>query len=209
MARPAAGGGRWVEVDPERLARWFDGFLARHGELGCRTQADGLTVDAADGETAECHLVVGAAADLDDLIAQALRPRRLGLLLLRRGGYGVGIASGRQLEVSKVGSRYVQSRTAAGGWSQHRFARRRENQAKAAAGDTADVVSRLLAPAVGELDALVAGGDRRLVDEVLADPRLAPVRALRVERFLDVPDPRLTVLKQAVTAARTVRIRLT
>ncbi|MDT4988421.1 MAG: hypothetical protein QOI74_2515, partial [Micromonosporaceae bacterium] len=164
---------------------------------------------AADGESAECHLVVGAATDLEDLIAQALRPRRLGLLLLRRGGYGVGIASGRQLEVSKVGSRYVQSRTAAGGWSQHRFARRRENQAKAAAGDTADVVSRLLVPAVGELDALVAGGDRRLVDEVLADPRLAPVRALRVERFLDVPDPRLTVLKQAVTAARTVRIRLT
>jgi hypothetical protein len=209
VARPAAGGGRWVEVDPERLARWFDGFLARHGEVVCRAQADGLTVDAADGETAECHLVVGAAADLEDLIAQALRPRRLGLLLIRRGGYGVGIAAGRQLAVSKVGSRYVQSRTAAGGWSQHRFARRRENQAKAAAGDTADVVSRLLLPAVRELDVLVAGGDRRLVDEVLADPRLAPVRALRVERFLDVPDPRLTVLKEAVTAARTVRIRLT
>jgi hypothetical protein len=209
MARPAAGGGRWVEVDPERLARWFDGFAARHGEVECRGMADGLTVAATDGETAECHLVVGAAADLGDLITQALRPRRLGLLLIRRGGYGVGIASGRQLEVSKVGSRYVQSRTAAGGWSQHRFARRRDNQAKAAAGDTADVVSRLLLPAVRELDALVTGGDHRLVDEVLADARLAPLRGLRAARFLDVPDPRLAVLKTAVTAARTVRIRLT
>ena len=52
------------------------------------------------------------------------------LLLLRRGGYGVGRASqGGALAASKVGTRYVQSRTAAGGWSQHRFARRRDNQA--------------------------------------------------------------------------------
>ena len=41
----------------------------------------------------------------------------------------MGVASGGRL-TSKVGSRYVQSRTAAGGWSQQRFARRREGQAK-------------------------------------------------------------------------------
>ncbi|MGW0243639.1 Vms1/Ankzf1 family peptidyl-tRNA hydrolase, partial [Micromonospora chalcea] len=32
----------------------------------------------------------------------------------------------------------VQGRTAAGGWSQQRFARRRDNQAKAALGDAAE-----------------------------------------------------------------------
>jgi Actinobacteria/chloroflexi VLRF1 release factor len=195
-----------VDVDPERLARWFDGFTARHGEMGVIPLPDGLTATAADGEVAECHLLLGAAADIDELVRAAQKPRRLGLLLIRRGGYAVGVAAGTELVSSKVGSRYVQSRTAAGGWSQQRFARRRENQARAAAGDTADVVDRLLVPE--KLDALVAGGDRRLVDDVLADPRLAPLRALRVERFLEVPDPKLTVLKTAVTAARAVRIRV-
>jgi hypothetical protein len=195
-----------VDVDPERLARWLDGFAERHGEVAVTPTPDGLAITAADGEVAECHLLVGGAADIDGLVSAAREPRRLGLLLVRRGGYAVGVAAGTQLVTSKVGSRYVQSRTAAGGWSQQRFARRRENQARAAAGDTADVVARLLLPE--KLDALVAGGDRRLVDDVLADPRLAPLRALRVERFLDVPDPKLTVLKTAVTAARSVRIRV-
>ncbi|MGC9665730.1 acVLRF1 family peptidyl-tRNA hydrolase [Planosporangium sp. 12N6] len=208
MSRPAAGGGRWVEVDPERLGRWLSGFVERHGEVQTRPLADGLEMRAADGEVAECHLLTGSATDLDELVAEALRPRRLGLLLVRRGGFGVGVAAGTDLITSKVGSRYVQSRTAAGGWSQQRFARRRDNQARAAAGETADVVARLLVPAVGDLDAVVTGGDRRLVDEVLADARLAALRPLRAGRFLDVPDPKLTVLKAAVTAARSVRIRL-
>jgi hypothetical protein len=208
VGRPAAGGGRWVDVDPERLARWLDGFVERHGEIAVTPAPDGVVVTAADGEVAECHLLLGAAEDLDSLVTEALRPRRLGLLLVRRGGYAVGVAAGTRLVASKVGSRYVQSRTAAGGWSQHRFARRRENQARAAAGDTADVVARLLVPEAGALQGLVTGGDRRLVDDVLADPRLTPLRALRVERFLDVPDPKLIVLKTAVTAARVVRIRL-
>jgi hypothetical protein len=208
VSRPAAGGGRWVEVAPERLGRWLDGFVERHGAIGARRLADGLEVTAADGEVAECHLLAGAPGDVDGLVAEALRPRRLGLLLVRRGGFGVGVAQGRDLVTSKVGSRYVQSRTAAGGWSQQRFARRRENQARAAAGETADVVLRLLAPEAKILDGLVTGGDRGLVEDVLADPRLAPLRELRAQRFLDVPDPKLAVLKTAVAAARAVRIRL-
>jgi hypothetical protein len=208
VSRPAAGGGRWVDVAPERLSRWLAGFRERHGDVETRPRTDSLEITAADGEVAECHLLVGGAADLDGLVAEALRRRRLGLLLIRRGGFAVGVAEGAELVVSKVGSRYVQSRTAAGGWSQQRFARRRENQARAAAGDTAEVAGRLLLPEVAALDAVVTGGDRRLVDEVLADPRLAPVRQLRADRFLDVPDPKLAVLKTAVAAARSVRIRL-
>ena len=40
------------------------------------------------------------------------------------------------------------------------------------------------------------GGDRRALDEVLADARLAPLRALATGRVLDVPDPRLAVLRE-------------
>src|SRR5262249_18275986 len=80
-----------------------------------------------------------------------------------QGGVAVGIATGPALEMSKVNSRYVQGRPAAGGWSQQRFARRRENQAKAAAGQAAAIVARLLLPAVSGLATVVTGGDRRAV----------------------------------------------
>jgi hypothetical protein len=143
-----------------------------------------------------------AVLDVEAFVTAASASRRLGLLLVRRGGIAVGVAHGPDLKTSKVDSAYVQGRTAAGGWSQQRFARRRENQAKALAADAADVAARLLA---GEqLDALVSGGDRALVEAVLADPRLAGLPA--PTRHLDVPDPRLVVLKAAVPAARAVQI---
>jgi hypothetical protein len=55
----------------------------------------------------------------------------------------------------------------------------------------------------------VLGGDRRAADEVLADPRLAALRALAVQARLDVPDPRLKVLQATPELFRAVRIRIT
>jgi hypothetical protein len=54
--RPAAGGGRWVDVPPERLTRWFDGFAERHGPFSVTASADVVTVVAADGARAECRV---------------------------------------------------------------------------------------------------------------------------------------------------------
>src|SRR5438067_9960335 len=113
-----------------------------------------------------------------------MKARRIGLLLARKGGVAVGIAVGDALEVSKVDSRYVQGRTAAGGWSQHRFARRRENQARAAAADGADIAVPLLVPAAPGLAAVVTAGAPRAGDTSLADVRLASVAVRRAARFL-------------------------
>lgn len=208
--RPAAGGGRWVEVSPDRLTRWLVGFAARHGAYATVPMPDGLRLTAGDGTVAQCHAPPGVpvTSGVDDFVSQANESRHIGLLLARQGGVAVGIAVGPELEVSKVDSRYVQGRTAAGGWSQQRFARRRENQAKAAAGQAADIVARLLLPAVAGLATVVTGGDRRTVDAVLADPRLGPVAALRSARFLTVGEPRYAALEAAVAQARAVRIRL-
>lgn len=210
MGAAGTGGYRWVEVDPERLPRWLDGFAQRHGPAHGSVEDGAVLLLAADGERATLYPPpgAGAPADLADLVARAAVTRRLGLLLARRGGYAVGVAAGPVLVASKVDSRYVQSRTAAGGWSQQRFARRRDNQARAAAGEAADAAARLLVPAAEELSALVTGGDRRFVADVLADPRLAALRPLCSERFLAVPDPKLAVLRAAVRSARAVRIRL-
>jgi Actinobacteria/chloroflexi VLRF1 release factor len=145
----------------------------------------------------------------DDLVAHALRDRRVGVLLVRLGGHAAGIFAGTALVASKVGSRPVHGRSAAGGQSQQRFARRREGQARVALAAAADMAAAVLVPEVSTLDAVVLGGDRRAVNGTLADPRLAPLRPLVTGPLLDVPDPRFRVLEQAPALFRAVRIRLT
>jgi hypothetical protein len=145
------------------------------------------------------------------MAAHAAADRTVGVLLVRLGGHAAGVFTGDppRLAASKTGSRLVHGRAAAGGWSQRRFARRRENQAAAALQAAAGTALAVLGPYEGRLDAVVLGGDRRAMAGVRADPRLAPFIALAVERFLTVPDPRLAVLKDTPRLFRAIRIRLT
>ena len=144
------------------------------------------------------------------IAAHARLPRTVGVLLVRLGGYAAGVFAGYPPELAdaKVGSRLVHGRSAAGGWSQHRFARRREKQAsealEAAAGTALAVFGR--GP---RLDAVVLGGDKRAVAELRDDPRLAPYIALATERFLTVPDPKRAVLEGTPKLFTAVRIRIT
>lgn len=184
---PAAGGGRWVTVTPERLEPWLAGFVERHGPA----ERVGATWTAADGSAAEIEVPYPPLTG--DLFVHVLRERTVGVLLVRRGGHAAGVFRGATLVESKVGSRHVQGRTAAGGWSQQRFARRRENQAGVAVDAAAGVAERILVGA--DLDALRIGGDRTMVDQVLADRRLASLRPLVTGVLMDVPDPRLVVLR--------------
>jgi hypothetical protein len=142
-----------------------------------------------------------------DLLAHARRERRVGVLLVRRSGYAVGVFAGTALEASKVDSTYVQGTTKAGGWSQQRYARRRANQASAAFAEAADVVARLLGTA--RLDALVTGGDRPAVRAVLADRRLAHLDAIVTPPWLTVKDPKLRVLAAMPEQFLAVRITVT
>lgn len=209
-SRPAAGGGRWVEVAPERLERWLAGFAERHGEPSVAVDDDRRTVllDAPDGARAEVEVPFPPLPGDGDLVAHALARRRVAVLLVRLGGYACGVFDGADLVASKVGSRPVHGRSAAGGQSQQRFARRREGQARVALQAAADTAARVLVPHAGSLDAVVLGGERTAVEAVLADRRLEPLRALVTGRLLDVPDPRQAVLEQAPTLYRSVRVRV-
>jgi hypothetical protein len=212
-ALPAVGGGRWVVLSPERLDRWLSRFAGRHGPVECAAGEAAVVLTAADGAVAECRvpfppLRVDPAAPYGGLVRHAAVERRVGVLLVRLGGHAAGVFDGTRLVAAKVGTRHVQGRTAAGGWSQHRFARRREGQAKVAMSAAADAAVAVLLPASSELDAVVAGGDRRAVDAVLADRRLAVLRPLLVEPRLDVPDPRRRVLEQTPEQFRAVRVRV-
>lgn len=216
--RPAAGGGRWVTVDPDRLAGWLAGFAERHGPLavepgGAVTLTSAVTVTAADGSVAVCHvpfppLAWDPADPCGGLVGHAGARRTVGVLLFRLGGHAAGVFEGSELVASKVGARQVHGRSSAGGWSQQRFARRREGQVAVAVTAAADCAARVLLPWADRLDALVLGGDRAGVAAVLADARLAAVRGKVVEPLLDVPDPRLKVLVDTPRLFRAVRIRL-
>lgn len=214
-ARPAAGGGRWVEISPERLRGWLDGFYGRHDGA----TEDGLTLTGtSNGDTATLYPPPGLAdaTDVDALVAGVDRPPRIGLLLARKGAVAAGVVDGTTVAVSKVERFRVQGRTAAGGWSQQRYARRRDNQADAAAQEAADIAARILlpyapgVPAVPDdaVAALVCGGDRSMIEEILTDRRLEPLVALRHPHLLEAAEPRLVVLQEAAVAARRVRIHL-
>ena len=219
LARPAAGGGRWVEISPERMRGWLDGFYGRHD--GAMERGLVLT-GVSNGDTATLYPPPGlAATDVDALLKALVRPPRIALLLVRKRAIAVGVADGTTLTASKVDRCYVQGRTAAGGSSQHRFARRRENQADAATRKAAQIAERVLLPYVHVssatgvraeperwLTALVCGGDRLMIDEVLADRRLRPLAELRHPTLLESAEPRLVVLQDAVVRARRVRIHL-
>jgi hypothetical protein len=204
--RPAAGGGRWVEVPPERVARWLTGFGDRHGGFSADAGPTVVRFQGGDGALAECQVPF---PPLDgDLAAHALRDRRVGVLLVRLGGYACGVFEGDRLVASKVGARLVHGRNAAGGQSQQRFARRRDKQAREALQEAAGAAARVLAPEAGALEAVVCGGDRRAVDALRADPRLEAVFALETGPFLAVPDPRLAVLRETPPRFRAVRVRI-
>lgn len=216
--KPAAGGGRWIDVAPERLQRWLADFDQRHGAIRTVLGTRVVRVEGRDGALAECHPpfpplpregeTVLSGLHAAPLMEHACRSRTVGVLLVRLGGYAAGVFGDSSLVASKVGSRPVHGRNKAGGQSQKRFQRRRAEQAREATGRAADVAARVLLPYAHELDAVVLGGDRGALDAVRADSRLGPLFALAVERILDVPDPKRTVLEGAPKQFRVVRIRV-
>ena len=216
-----------MEVPPERLVTWVVTFAQRHGGAAASqpvtTGESGVAVTftGADGATAECHPpfpplpagvpgTVRAAAEA--LAAHAAADRTVGVLLVRLGGYAAGVFSGSppRLVDSKTGSRPVHGRSAAGGWSQQRFARRRENQAAAALRAAADAAAEVFGRyGPDRLDAVVLGGDKRSAAGLGGDVRLEKYLAKATGRFLTVPDPRLAVLRDIPRAFLATRIRLT
>jgi hypothetical protein len=216
--RAAPGGGKYVEVSPERVDGWFRRFGERHGGVKhTDLAATSVVVTAEDGATAAVEVpfppLTGQPGPrpglaVEEFVAHLSRPRLIGLLLVRLGGHSIGLATGGQVLTSTTDRKQVHGRNKAGGWSQQRFARRREGQARLALRSAADDAVRVLVPKLAELDAVVLGGDRRALDALREDPRLAGIFALAGPRVLDVPEPRRTVLDDAALRAITVEILL-
>jgi Actinobacteria/chloroflexi VLRF1 release factor len=230
VENPAGGalsGGRWLDIAPERTVSWLSAFTLQHGRADVVPHAGAVRYVCADGAIAECHVpfpplpdwpgaTARAQADANPvevaerIAAHAAADRTVGVLIVRLGGYAAGVFSGAppSLVASKTGSRLVHGRSAAGGTSQQRFARRREKQAAEALAAAADTAARVFTGYPGQLDAVVLGGDRTAIGRLRQDARLKPYFELAVQRFLTVPEPRLAVLRDTARLLRAVRIRL-
>jgi hypothetical protein len=232
---------RSVDVPLRRLGPWLAGFRQRHPDVDLRpsgeppgvgrrwelTSSDGHRAvvevpewlsDAVASELA-ADPVMREAAVADELAADRLRRRAVvepafAVLVVRRAGYAAAVFRGGERLWGKVGRRHVHGRTAAGGWSQQRYARRRANQADEIVSAVAATFAREVTPHVPKLEAFASGGDRRLLSqarEVLAqiDPRLATTLEALPEVRLAMGTPTAADLAAVPDRVLAVRIHLT
>ncbi len=195
-----------VRVPAARIGRWVENVAARHGATSLSVRDGGLVGTAADGTSFVARLPFDAAYDgpatAEGFAVAMAPPPDWGVLLVRKGGFAVARLDGTDLVDHKIGQRHVQGRTKAGGQSQQRFARRRDNQARQAYEAAADHAARLLAG----LGPVVTGGDRQAVQEVLSDRRLAGLAV--VGPWLPVPDPRRRALDSAIADAAAAEVEI-
>ena len=195
-----------VLVPPARIERWVDNFAQRHGATTLSVIDGALAGQADDGSTFTALLPFASpyagVPEVAAFLAALEVPGEWGVLLVRKGGFAIARLAGSELVEHKIGQRHVQGRTKAGGQSQQRFARRRDNQARQANEAAADHADRILRPGP-----LVTGGDHVAVDEVLADRRLVAMSV--VGPWLAVPDPRRVVLDRAILDAQAIVVEVT
>ena len=121
----------------------------------------------------------------------------VGVALVRLGRYAIAVYEGRRLAVSKTDTRYVKSRHHAGGTSQRRFQRVRENQIHRLYVEAAGVLERQWRPWLDRLDYVALGGEAATVNGFVREcdtlARLAPIT---LQRRLDVREPNRAALDE-------------
>jgi hypothetical protein len=172
------------------------------GEPGRTTYGDGVArIEAAD-EVITVRPPFGLAhegeyevARLEPLFDALAADHVVAVLLVRLGGYAVGVFEGERLVASKVGSRFVKGRHKKGGSSSGRFRRRREEQARELIDEAAEVAARVLETWRDRVEFVALGGDRTAVERVqAASPELDWLSERALPRFFTVRDPRQAVL---------------
>jgi hypothetical protein len=174
------------------------------GQPGRTTYADGAVRIEAAGEVITVRPPFGLAyegeyevVELEPLFEALAADHLVAALLVRLGGYAVGVFEGERLVASKVGSRFVKGRHKKGGSSSGRFRRRREEQARELIEEAAEVAAGVLEPWRNRIEFAALGGDRAAVDGVLAaSPELGWLAERTLSRFFSVPDPRQAVLER-------------
>ena len=174
------------------------------GEQGRTSYANGMVRIELPGEAIVVRPPFGLAHEaqyetvrLAPLFEAMAGDHIVAALLVRLGGYAVGVFDGERLVASKVGSRFVKNRHKKGGPSANRFRRRREEQARTLIDEAAEAAVRVLEPWRDRVEFVALGGDRAAISEVLeANPELGWLSERATQRFFTVPEPRRRVLER-------------
>src|SRR5213082_3669001 len=165
-----------------------------HGEVRIQTTDETIVVRPPFGLA---HARVYEPVELTPRFEALSADHVVAALLVRLGGYAVGVFEGERLAASKVGTRFVKGRHKKGGSSANRFRRRREQQARELVEAAAETAVNVLEPYRDRVEFVAFGGDRRAVDEVLAtEPRLAWLAERALPRFFTTRDPRQRELER-------------
>ncbi|SDP40558.1 hypothetical protein SAMN04515671_4080 [Nakamurella panacisegetis] len=210
--RPAAGGGIEVEISAGRVVGWVNRFAGRNeGVQDLLAHPDRLEITAGDGTVARIEvpfgpMSIGNREPVEALVDHLAGIGLLGLVLVRGGAHSIGTARDSVVLSSSTDRAYLQGRTAAGGWSQQRYARRRGNQLTASLADAAQTAERVLLPLADRFGGLVLAGDAAALKRVMAEPALKPLTRLPSRTFGDIPEPRRAVLDEVAQRSLVVRI---
>ena len=144
--------------------------------------------------------VIFNAAEVAPLSTMLKHDYFIGVVLVRLGSYAIGLCRGDKLVSKKVGTGLVHGRHRQGGSSSHRFERHRDKQIESFLIRVCGHIREQLEPYEKSLDYMVYGGARTTILtaqkycpwlEKLDKPSLPPL--------LDIPEPRLPVLQEAVS----------
>ena len=140
------------------------------------------------------HARVYDRVELGPLFEALAADHVVAALLVRLGGYAVGVFEGERLVASKVGTRFVKGRHKKGGSSANRFRRRREEQERALLHAAAETAARVLEPYRERIEFVALGGDRTAAMRVAQE--LPWVAEKTLPRFFTVADPRQRELER-------------
>jgi len=171
------------------------------GEPGRTVYAEGTVRIEALDETITVRPPFGLAhtrayedVELGPLFEELARDHVVAAVLVRLGGFAVGLFEGERLVVSKVGSRFVKGRHKKGGSSSNRFRRRRDEQERALIEAAAGTAATVLEPHRGRIEHVALGGDRAAARRVVEQLPWLGDKAL--PRFFTLPEPRYRALER-------------
>jgi hypothetical protein len=124
----------------------------------------------------------------------------IGMVLVRLGSYGIGVSLGEKLVTSKVGTGLIHGRHRQGGSSSHRFERHRDKQIEQFLIRVGEHIQEQFRPYEKTLDFLAFGGARTTI--IVCQkycPWLKRIDRPELPPLLDIPEPRLPVLRESVT----------
>jgi peptide subunit release factor 1 (eRF1) len=139
-------------------------------------------------------------ANLEPIRELLERPRTVAVILLRLGAYAIGVVENRRLVMHRTGTRYVHGRHRAGGQSQRRFERNREQWAAKLFDEVCRLARERLEPYEGRLDHLAFGGDRHVIARFTRRcPYVETLSDRTLGRLVEVDRPGLAALERAAS----------